>query len=265
MPFHFKKRETKEVYTNEETGERVKQEIEGTVAGTLFGVWDFSPDEFTGLQSPSVISETYREDSAGNVTKKMVHVHIIDPNEPFVDGTYLGKDPDPPKGCFISEKYLDTLPADSIWVNDPTYHAKLLDALSYRRLNPDKSAPVPIFGDRFSVDVPGTGEWNKKPQSMWVFTNEQRKQTKEYVNVHGWTTRRTVRWAASSSSSAHARPCHNSCIGHNLWRTRKGRGKALGPRPSLFALCRISAQTYERIAKKEFRVPFCQNAKDLLE
>lgn len=155
--------------------------------GTTFEIWDYRSEDFTNLSGPAVVSETYRaKDSSGNVTKKMVMVHIIDPNGTVVDGVDLGQYPEDPKGRFISKKYLNTLGDDSIWVTNPEYRSALQDATSYKRVNPETSASIPVFGNRFSVEIPGTGTWNKKPQSVWKFTNEQRKQAKEYVNTHGW-------------------------------------------------------------------------------
>ena len=153
---------------------------------TSFTVMDYQAEEFTGLTGSAVISVTYRaEDAAGNVTKKMILVHIVDGHDTIIDGYDIGTEPDEGKVRFISEKYLDTLDEDSVWVKNEEYREALLDTLSYRRLNPEQSDPLPLWGDNYTVDIPGTGEWNKTPQSVWRFTREQVKEAQQFVEDYG--------------------------------------------------------------------------------
>ena len=153
---------------------------------TSFVVYDYKEEEFKNLSGSAVISVTYRaEDAVGNVTRKMIFVHIVDGHDTVADGYDLGREADAGKVRFISEKYLDTLDEDSVWVNNPEYRAALEHTLSYQRINPEQSDPVPLLGDNYTIDIPGTGEWNKKPQSVWTFTREQVKEAQQFVEDHG--------------------------------------------------------------------------------
>lgn len=141
---------------------------------TLYDILDYQASDFTSLTGEADISVTYRaRDSVGNVTTKMVMVHIID--------THYDRFYEPEaKVRFISEKYLNTLNENSVWVKNPEYKAALADALSYKRENPTVAEEVPFFEDVPRV-VEGTGTWNKKPQSVWSFTHEQVKEIQDYV------------------------------------------------------------------------------------
>lgn len=153
---------------------------------TKFTIMDYQAEEFTDLGGPAVISVTYRaEDAAGNVTKKMIRVHIIDGNDTVIDGHDIGTDPDAGKVRFISEKYLDTLDENSVWVKNDEYKAELAEVVSYKRSNPKQSDPVPLLGDDYTMDIPGTGTWNTTPQSVWTFTREQVKEAQQFVKDYG--------------------------------------------------------------------------------
>ena len=153
---------------------------------TSFTVIDYQAEEFTELMGSAVISVTYRaEDAVGNVTRKIVKIHVVDGHDSVIDGRDIGTDPDEGKVRFISKNYLNTLKNESVWINNPEYAKTLKDTVGYKRNNPEKSDPVPLFGDSYSVDVPGTGDWNTTPQSVWTFTSEQVKKAKEFVDQHG--------------------------------------------------------------------------------
>lgn len=153
---------------------------------TKFTVMDYQEDEFKKLQHSAVISVTYRaEDEAGNVTKKRILVHVVDGHDTVADGYDLGKEADAGKVRFISKKYLGTLDGNSVWVRNDDYVAALADAVSYERSNPEQSDPVPLLGDGYTMDIPGTGDWNKTPQSVWTFTREQVKEAQQFVEDYG--------------------------------------------------------------------------------
>lgn len=146
---------------------------------TSFTVSDYNESDFTTFTKAGKVSITYEVvDAAGNHTKKMVDVHIVDP-----DGKNLLK----AKGKirFISSKYMDTLKEDSVWRTEEEYQNLLNEALSYKRTNPDTSETLPIFGDAYKQDIEGTGTWNKTPQSEWRFTKEQIEEVKEYLDTYG--------------------------------------------------------------------------------
>ena len=94
---------------------------------TTFDVWDYLPEDFTSFVSNGRVTETYRAiDSVGNVTKKMVTVHIVDT---------AANDPEPIRTTrFINEKYYRAsyenggLEADSIWLTNPDYRATIEQA-----------------------------------------------------------------------------------------------------------------------------------------
>lgn len=110
---------------------------------TSFTVSDYSESDFTSFTKSGKVSITYEAvDAAGNHTKRMVDVHIIDP-----DAKNMLK----AKGDirFISSKYLDTLREDSVWRTEEEYQNLLNETLSYKRTNPDTSDPLPVFGDAY--------------------------------------------------------------------------------------------------------------------
>lgn len=157
--------------------------------GTSFVVYDYQAEEFTELNGSAVISVTYRaEDAAGNVTRKMIMVHIVDGHDTIIDGHDIGVDPDEGEVRFISEDYLDTLDADSVWVNNPEYAALLEETVKIKRVDPERSeAPEALkaFGDKYTVAIPGTGTWTKEPKYVWNFTHEQTQEVKDFIEEHG--------------------------------------------------------------------------------
>lgn len=146
---------------------------------TSFTVSDYSESDFTSFTKSGKVSITYEAvDAAGNHTKRMVDVHIIDP-----DAKNMLK----AKGDirFISSKYLDTLREDSVWRTEEEYKNLLNETLSYKRTNPDTSDPLPVFGDAYKRTIEGTGTWNKTPKAEWRFTKEQIGEVKEYLDTYG--------------------------------------------------------------------------------
>lgn len=145
---------------------------------TSFTVCDYQKEEFTELKHSAKISITYRaKDAIGNVTKKMIMVHVVDSSDTVE--TLEKKEV-----RFISRKYIETLDEKSIWRTEE-YKNVLEDALNHERLNAKKTEALPIFGDRFARDIPGTGTWNRNPQSTWYFTHAQVKEAKEFLQTYG--------------------------------------------------------------------------------
>ena len=138
---------------------------------------DYQAEEFTKATEEMGLTLTYRaEDKAENVTEKMIHVYLADTS---------------PKQCntgkvrFISEKYLDTLAADSVW-RSGTYAETLAKALGNHKTGEEYTEVTPIqqaLGVQ-SVKKPGSGRWNHV-QEVWEFTHEQVMQIQEYVKSVG--------------------------------------------------------------------------------
>lgn len=144
---------------------------------TSFTLLDYQAEEFTKATEEMGLTLTYRaEDKAENVTEKMIHVYLADTS---------------PKQCntgkvrFISEKYLDTLAADSVW-RSGTYAETLAKALGNHKTGEEYTEVTPIqqaLGVQ-SVKKPGSGRWNHV-QEVWEFTHEQVMQIQEYVKSVG--------------------------------------------------------------------------------
>lgn len=171
------------VYTDAE-GNLAKKTVEikaGTddTAGTVFKVWDYAPGNFTVFQHSGSITETYlAQDSAGNVTKYRITVHIVDTTP---------RDTNPSKGKvrFISKKYLWTLDENSIWVKNEEYAQTLRDCLDNERVDQELSDKVSLIPDSMRVIKPGSGHWKKEPEQVWRFSHEDVLRVQEYVKEHG--------------------------------------------------------------------------------
>ena len=173
-----------ELKTNENPQGKMSYGVNET-ANTSFTVSDYSAGDFTTFTKSGKVSITYEAvDAAGNHTKKMVDVHIVD-----ADGKNLLKAKG--KVRFISSKYRDTLKEDSVWRIEEEYKNLLKEALSYKRTNPDTSEALPVFGDAYKQNIEGTGTWNKMPKSEWRFTKEQIEEVKEYLDTYGPTNYQT--------------------------------------------------------------------------
>ena len=146
---------------------------------TVFDLCDYQESDFTQLKDSADISVTYRaKDAAGNVTKKTVMVHIIDSRS-------VPKEPEEGKVRFISKKYLNTLSDNSIWKKNEDYKKALEEAVSYKRENPKKTDPLPIFGEAYTKEIEGTGSWNKTPQQVWEFKRKDVVNVQSYIKENG--------------------------------------------------------------------------------
>ncbi|MDD6058495.1 MAG: InlB B-repeat-containing protein [Clostridiales bacterium] len=126
--------------------------------GTLFWIQDYQETDFTMFIGDGSVTETYRvQDSAGNVYKKMITVHIVDtrPREVKPVGTTR----------FINEYYYNQpyenggLEDDSIWKTDPEYVAAIQEAFDNLR--------------------------NNTPEMVFYFKYEDILKMKEFVDVNG--------------------------------------------------------------------------------
>ena len=145
--------------------------------GTSFSVLDYQSDEFLGADGDVTMSITYRaEDSVGNVTTKMVTVHLVDTTaEEFDNGSVR----------FISKEHIDTLAENSIWKSEE-YAAVLAKVLGNEKSGEeytDVSAFQQAIGEE-SVKKPGSGTWNSVKQ-VWEFAHEQVREVQDYVENHG--------------------------------------------------------------------------------
>lgn len=92
--------------------------------GTRFIVGDYDAGELQAFRHGGSVTETYLAvDSAGNVTRKQITVYIVDTAAEEAEEETGGRI------RFISRKYLDTLPVNSVWVKNPQYRELLEAAL----------------------------------------------------------------------------------------------------------------------------------------
>lgn len=149
-------------------------------AGTTFDVLDYSPADFTFFTGSGSVSETFRVvDSAGNVTKRQIIVHIV-------DTTPMDADPNTGKTRFISEKYFpSTVNEDSIWLTNPEYTKEMETVLSNERVDQELSPSLFGIPDSLRVTVPGSGQWKTEPEQVWQFSSEDVQLVKDYVDEHG--------------------------------------------------------------------------------
>ena len=171
------------VYTDAE-GNLARKTVEinaGTdeTAGTVFKVWDYLPEDFTYFDSSGSVSETYYvQDSAGNVTKYKIIVHIV-------DTTPRDTSPSTGRARFISKKYLWTLDENSIWVKNNEYAQTLRECLDNERVDQELSDKVFLIPDSMRVIKPGSGHWKKEPEQVWRFSHEDVLRVQAYIREHG--------------------------------------------------------------------------------
>lgn len=160
--------------------------------GTQFYLTSFDPSKYTKMTSEGKVYETFTAiDSAGNKIEKTIIVNIIDTNTPLED---VGGNTNLSAGAgytrAISIKYLYAasdeggLMENSIW-REPENFAYLEKVLSIKRVNPEIRT-VNFLGMSISKEVPGSGEWSDNIVQEWVFTPEDVKKVKDYVDEHGF-------------------------------------------------------------------------------
>lgn len=143
---------------------------------TSFIVSDYAVTDFTGFTASGSVTVNYRAiDTAGNITNQMITVHIVDTTGEKVDKGNVR---------FISEKYLNTLDADSIWVVNPEYNAKLRAVLANKKVNTEHYTAT-VLGQAVDIEKPGTGTWTTPPEEVWEFTHEEVLAVQQYVDDHG--------------------------------------------------------------------------------
>ena len=143
---------------------------------TTFIVSDYASSDFSSFTAEGSVTINYQAvDSIGNITNKMVTVHIVDTSAEKVDKG---------KVRFISEKYMDTLSEDSIWKVDSEYYNELAAVLANHRENAETFTGRAL-GKTVTLEKPGTGTWVTAPEQVWVFTHEEVEAVKDYVESNG--------------------------------------------------------------------------------
>lgn len=146
---------------------------------------NYNLEDYLNWSGEGTISETYRViDRVGNVTEKMVRVHITDTTAYKVESEYQ-------KARFINEKYIDLslteeeggLAENSIW-RTPEYYEVLSKTLSNKRINQEE-VEIQLTLFKTTVTRPGSGEWLYEPKQSWRFSHEDVLTVKQYVRDHG--------------------------------------------------------------------------------
>lgn len=150
---------------------------EDSARGTVFCISDYQESDFTGAESSMSITITYcAKDQAGNITSKMVTVHLADTG---------AREYDNGKVRFISEEYMDTLPEKSVWRTEE-YGAVLNKVLKNNKNGEEYTNPSGVerlLGAK-PVKKPGSGTWNHVMQ-VWKFTRQQVLEVQDFLENHG--------------------------------------------------------------------------------
>ncbi len=140
---------------------------------TSFTIPDYQASEFTEAEYEMSMTITYRaEDAAGNVTTKMVRVHLADTS---------GTEYDTGSVRFISKEHIDTLAENSIW-RTGRYAEKLKRTLDNQKTGEEYTTVTPVqkaFGIR-SVLKPGSGVWDHV-QEVWEFDRKEVEEIQDYI------------------------------------------------------------------------------------
>lgn len=140
---------------------------------TSFTIPDYQASEFLDAETEMSVTITYRaEDSAGNVTMKMVKIHLADTS---------GREYNTGRVRFISEEHIDTLGEKSIW-RTGRYAEKLEQTLGNKKTGEEYTTVTPLqqaFGIR-PVLKPGSGEWDRV-QEVWEFDHEEVEVIQNYM------------------------------------------------------------------------------------
>lgn len=141
---------------------------------TSFTIQDYQASDFTDAECEMSMTITYRaKDAVGNVTTKMVKVHLADTS---------GKEYDTGLVRFISKEHLDTLAENSVW-RTGKYEKKLKQTLENKKTGEEYTAVTPVqkaFGVR-SVLKPGSGEWDHV-QEVWEFNHDEVEMIQQYID-----------------------------------------------------------------------------------
>lgn len=144
---------------------------------TLFFIRDYREEDFTGAEGNMSVTITYcARDGAGNETRKMVTVHLVDT---------AAKEYETGRVRFISKEHIDTLPENSVWRTEE-YAAVLDRVLKNRKTGEEYTHPSvteQIFGAK-AVKKPGSGSWDRVMQ-IWKFTHEQVLSVQDFLEKKG--------------------------------------------------------------------------------
>lgn len=144
---------------------------------TSFTILDYQMQDFTEAESEMSLTITYcARDAAGNVTKKKVHVYLVDTSgEEYNTGSVR----------FISPEHMDTLAENSVW-RTGEYAKKLAWVLGNKKTEEEYTEVTPVqkaLGIK-SVVKPGSGTWDHV-QEIWEFTHEEVLDIQAYVENKG--------------------------------------------------------------------------------
>ncbi len=150
---------------------------EDETQGTSFTIPDYQASEFIGAEQEMSVSITYRaEDAAGNVTEKLITIHLADTS---------GTSYETGKVRFISSEHIGTLAKNSVW-RSGDYAEKLAYVLGNKKSGGEYTKITPLqkaFGIK-PVLKPGSGTWDHV-QEIWEFSHDQVMEIQQYAEQNG--------------------------------------------------------------------------------
>ena len=143
----------------------------------------YQPNLFTQFKTDGYVMVTYTAtDSSNNTTEVTVKVNIVD--------TVAVEQEKNTYARFIAPQYYKEsyenggLEDDSIWKKDPDYAAVLESAMNNRESMHYEYIDTKLFGAPFRIRKQAC-EYSDHLLEKWVFTKDDVKAVKEYVNEHG--------------------------------------------------------------------------------
>lgn len=143
----------------------------------------YQPNLFTQFKTDGYVMVTYTAtDSSNNTTEVTVKVNIVD--------TVAVEQEKNTYARFIAPQYYKEsyenggLEDDSIWKKDPDYAAVLESAMNNRESMYYEYIETELYGVPFRIRKQAC-EYSDHLMEKWVFTKDDVKAVKEYVNEHG--------------------------------------------------------------------------------
>ncbi len=143
----------------------------------------YQPNLFTQFKTDGYVMVTYTAtDSSNNTTEVTVKVNIVD--------TVAVEQEKDTYARFIAPQYYKEsyenggLEDDSIWKKDPDYAATLERAMNNRESMHYEYIDTKLFGAPFRIRKQAC-EYSDHLLEKWVFTKDDIKAVKEYINEHG--------------------------------------------------------------------------------
>lgn len=139
-------------------------------------ITDYNPELIASFDDTgSFTMRIEAEDSAKNVSTRMIKISIADTR---------AKEVKPPGEVrFISEKYYDDLPENSVWKADPDYKRLILNSFENLRYHEEtaKVAEVEFMGKVYRKKIPGSGGWKRRPAQIWYLDHAEVLKLQAYV------------------------------------------------------------------------------------